>query len=139
MQSDIQTIPWHAIVSRLSALRATHPSALASRAGAHAGIPIERLDAHDVANRIMREENYLIALFNKDLLDISLPVPRFLQGPVGRLLGKGARKKRFGKSMLTQTLEWNLGFCLLGFLFGRDGQVRRAFLTERNKKELVEA
>ena len=65
MQSDIQTIPWHAIVSRLSALRATHPSALASRAGAHAGIPIERLDAHDVANRIMREENYLIALFNK--------------------------------------------------------------------------
>lgn len=120
-------------------MRATHPSALASRAGAHAGIPVERLDAHDVANRIMREENYLIALFNKDLLDISLPVPRFLQGPVGRLLGKGARKKRFGKSMLTQTLEWNLGFCLLGFLFGRDGQVRRAFLTERNKKELVEA
>ncbi|GAA5982646.1 hypothetical protein JCM10908_006731 [Rhodotorula pacifica] len=139
-ESDIQTIPWHAIVARLSALRATHPSALASRSGTNAGIPVERLDAHDVANRIMREENYLIALFNKDLLDISLPVPRVLQGPLGRLLGKGAaRKKRFGKSMLTQTLEWNLGFCLLGFLFGRDGQVRRAFLSERNKKELVEA
>ncbi|GAA5871380.1 hypothetical protein JCM3774_005584 [Rhodotorula dairenensis] len=139
-ESDIQTIPWHAIVARLSALRATHPSALASRAGANAGIPVERLDAHDVANRIMREENYLIALFNKDLLDISLPLPRFVQGPAGRLMGKGAaKKKRFGKSMLTQTLEWNLGFCLLGFLFGRDGQVRRAFLSERNKKELVAA
>ncbi|BGP03722.1 autophagy protein atg9 [Rhodotorula toruloides] len=131
-ESDIQTIPWHAIVARLSALRASHPSALSSRA--HSSDPArqaERLDAHDVANRIMREENYLIALFNKSLLDISLPLPQ----PVARLVGK----KRFGKSMLTQTLEWNLSFCLLGFLFGRDGQVRRAFLSERNKKELVEA
>lgn len=139
MQSDIQTIPWHAIVARLSALRASHPSALAARTGSAAGIPVERLDAHDVANRIMREENYLIALFNKDLLDISLPLPRVLQKPAGWVFGKGMRKQRFGKSMLTQTLEWNLGFCLLGFLFGREGQVRRAFLSDRNKSELVAA
>ncbi|BGP66174.1 hypothetical protein NBRC10512_001448 [Rhodotorula toruloides] len=131
-ESDIQTIPWHAIVARLSALRASHPSALSSRAhSSDPARPAERLDAHDVANRIMREENYLIALFNKSLLDISLPLPQ----PVAKVVGK----KRFGKSMLTQTLEWNLSFCLLGFLFGRDGQVRRAFLSERNKKELVEA
>jgi autophagy-related protein 9 len=133
LQSDIQTIPWHAIVARLSDLRASHPSALSSRA-ARSSDPArqaERLDAHDVANRIMREENYLIALFNKSLLDISLPLLR----PFAKIVGK----ERFGKSMLTQTLEWNLSFCLLGFLFGRDGQVRRAFLSERNKKELVEA
>ncbi|GAA5997659.1 autophagy protein ATG9 [Rhodotorula paludigena] len=132
-EGDIQTIPWHSVVTRLSALRATHPSALSSRS--NPGAATERLDAHDVANRIMREENYLIALFNKDLLDISLPLPAFLRSTVGRVTGK----KRFGKSMLTQTLEWNLSFCLLGFLFGRDGQVRRAFLSERNKGELVEA
>lgn len=82
----------------------------------------------------MREENYLIALFNKGLLDLSLPLPGPLRSTVGRALGKS----RFGKSMLTQTLEWNLSFCLLGFLFGKDGQVRRAFLSERNKHELVE-
>ncbi|GAA6024138.1 hypothetical protein JCM8202_004269 [Rhodotorula sphaerocarpa] len=138
-ESDIQTIPWHAIVTRLSALRASHPSALAARTGSAAGVPVERLDAHDVANRIMREENYLIALFNKDLLDISLPLPRVLQKPAGWVFGMGVRKQRFGKSMLTQTLEWNLGFCLLGFLFGREGQVRRAFLSDRNKSELVAA
>lgn len=132
-QSDIQTIPWHAIVARLSALRASHPSALSSRSST-TGQPTERLDAHDVANRIMREENYLIALFNKGLLDLSLPLPRALRSTVGRVVGK----HRFGKSMLTQTLEWNLSFCLLGFLFGKDGQVRRAFLSERNKRELVE-
>ncbi|GAA6039812.1 hypothetical protein JCM8097_004231 [Rhodosporidiobolus ruineniae] len=138
-EGDIQTIPWHAIVSRLTLLRASHPSALSSRSSS--GTPAERLDAHDVANRIMREENYLIALFNKDLLDISLPIPRVLQRPAALVFGGDARglKRTFGKHMLTQTLEWNLSFCLLGFLFGRDGQVRRAFLSERNKGELVEA
>jgi autophagy-related protein 9 len=41
--------------------------------------------------------------------------------------------------MLTRTLEWNLSFCLVGFLFGTDGQVRRAFVSERNKTDLTEA
>ncbi|GAA5902427.1 hypothetical protein JCM6882_002750 [Rhodosporidiobolus microsporus] len=136
-EGDIQTIPWHAIVARLTLLRASHPSALSSRSSTSTG---ERLDAHDVANRIMREENYLIALFNKAILDVSLPLPRLLQRPAGFVFGgEGGVKKRFGKSMLTRALEWNLRFCLLGFLFGRDGQVRRAFLSERNKGELVEA
>ncbi|GAA6017488.1 hypothetical protein JCM10207_008244 [Rhodosporidiobolus poonsookiae] len=139
-ENDIQTIPWHAIVSRLSLLRASHPSALSSRS---TSAPAARLDAHDVANRIMREENYLIALFNKDVVDISLPVPRALQRAAGfafgATTGANGRKRRVGKHMLTQAMEWNLRFCLLGFLFGRDGQVRRAFLSERNKGELVEA
>lgn len=79
----------------------------------------------------MREENYLIALINKDVLDLSIPVPevvhRFAPGASG-----------YGATMLTKTLEWNLSFCLIGFLFGRDGQVRRAFVSERNKAELTE-
>lgn len=127
-QNDIQTIPWHALVSSLSTLRASHPSALSS--SSHPSPP--RLDAHDVANRIMREENYLIALFNKDVLDLSIPVPEAVLRWAPRLAGTGA-------GMLTRTLEWNLSFCLTGFLFGRDGQVRRAFVSERNRKELVEA
>ncbi|SGY82053.1 BQ5605_C009g05542 [Microbotryum silenes-dioicae] len=135
-ENDIQAIPWHAIVTRLSALRATHPAALSSRSNSatesQGGAP-SRLDAHDVANRIMREENYLIALFNKGVLDLSIPLPSLLD----RLLA--GRSPKWGASMLTQTLEWNLSFCLVGFLFGRDGQVRRAFLMEKNKKELVEA
>ena len=31
-----------------------------------------RLNAHDIANRIMRRENYMIALINKDILDLSV-------------------------------------------------------------------
>jgi autophagy-related protein 9 len=137
LQNDIQTIPWHAIVTRLSALRSSHPSALSSlrsvpTSTSSSGSPIIRLDAHDVANRIMREENYLIALFNKDVVDISIPLPTVLMERGWSMGGK----TRSG--MLTRTLEWNLSFCLMGYLFGRDGQVRTAFVSERNKKELVE-
>ena len=76
----------------------------------------------------MREENYLIALFNKDVVDISVPIPDSLR--------RYFPERRGG--LLTKSLEWNLSFCLIGFLFGTDGQVRRAFVSERNKKELVE-
>jgi len=127
LQNDIQTIPWHAIVTRISALRATHPSSLSST---RPGAPAPRLDAHDVASRIMREDNYLVALFNKDVLDLSLPLPAVLQRVLGR--------RSWGGGSLTQGMEWNLSFCLGGYLFGRDGQVRRAFTSERNKHELVE-
>ena len=76
----------------------------------------------------MREENYLIALFNKDVVDISVPIPQALR--------RWFPERRAG--LLTKSLEWNLSFCLVGFLFGTDGQVRRAFVSERNRKELVE-
>ncbi|ORY40075.1 autophagy protein Apg9-domain-containing protein [Leucosporidium creatinivorum] len=134
-ENDIQTIPWSLIVTRLSTLRASHPSALSSRSTSHPTAAGHPLDAHDIANRIMREENYLIALFNKDVLDLSLPLPGWVPEGVRSRLGGGGG----GGRTLTKALEWNLGVCLLGFLFGADGQVRRAFLGERNKGELVEA
>lgn len=84
----------------------------------------------------MREENYLIALFNKDVLDLSIPVPTVYlkmknEGLIPDWLARGG-----GEGMLTRTLEWNLAFCLIGFLFDESGQVRKKFLGERNKGEL---
>jgi autophagy-related protein 9 len=78
----------------------------------------------------MRQENYLIALFNKELLDVRVPVPapfkRFLpdEGPKGR--------------MLTRALEWNLRFCLMEYLFDSHGRVRRVFLKHKNRSALIE-
>lgn len=82
----------------------------------------------------MREENYLIALFNKDVLDLAIPIPSTLRRWAPRLSARLGEQRA-----LTKTLEWNLSFCLLGFLFGPTGQVRRAFLTETNRGELTEA
>jgi autophagy-related protein 9 len=44
----------------------------------------------------------------------------------------------FGKNTLTKALEWNLRFCLLGYLFDERGMVRREFVVERRRKDLVE-
>ena len=93
--------------------------------------PTAILDAHDIANRIMRQENYLIALFNKDLLDLHFPLPALLERLLGGRLGGKANN-------LTQALEWNLRYCLLGHLFDGSGRVRKAFLKDKNRQRQVE-
>jgi autophagy-related protein 9 len=88
------------------------------------------LDAHDIANRILRQENYLIALFNKDLLDLRVPLPNILKRFIVEEDGKG--------KMLTRALEWNLRFCLMEYLFDRHGKVRKVFLKSKNRPVLIE-
>ncbi len=78
----------------------------------------------------MRQENYLIALFNKELLDLRVPWPRFLKQYIVEDKGKG--------KMLTQALEWNLRFCLMEYLFDKHGRVRKVFLKSKNRTVLIE-
>ena len=70
---DMQTVHWNTIVQKIVQLREeTIPTQqLQSKT-------MPRLNAHDIVNRIMRKENYLIALFNKDVMDLRIPLPRFL-------------------------------------------------------------
>lgn len=89
-----------------------------------------KLDAHDIANRIMRQENYLIALFNKELLDLRVPLPAVLKQYLAEEKGKG--------KLLTQALEWNLRFCLMEYLFDEHGKVRKVFLKSKNRTVLIE-
>lgn len=77
------------------------------------------LDAHMIANRIMRQENYLIALFNKDILDLSIPF----------IFGR--------QQLLTKLLEWALSYCILSFVFKENGQIDKRFLKEKNSTALT--
>ncbi|OCF37334.1 autophagy-like protein 9 [Kwoniella heveanensis BCC8398] len=162
--ADIQTLPWPEIVRLIGEIRKHNPvtslsngqaGGLADMVGDDANKEsVKKLDAHDVANRILRQENYLIALFNKDLLDlrVRLPVPRPIEHLVpvtmiappthGSLPSHtGSRERKyisFGANTLTKALEWNLRFCLMGYLFDPRGQVRKEFVRERRRKDLVE-
>lgn len=78
----------------------------------------------------MRQENYLIALFNKELLDLRVPLPQSLKRFVTEEAGKG--------KVLTQALEWNLRFCLMEYLFDEHGRVRKVFLKSKNRVALIE-
>jgi autophagy-related protein 9 len=121
------------VVRRIAAIREDNPiTALSSKNSRSKdnNTSTAKLDAHDVANRILRQENYLIALFNKDLLDLRVPLPGALSRFVTAEQGKG--------KILTQALEWNLRFCLMEYLFDSRGKVRKVFLKSRNRRALVE-
>ncbi|KZS88344.1 APG9-domain-containing protein [Sistotremastrum niveocremeum HHB9708] len=135
--ADIQTISWPEIVRRIAAIRDQNPlTAMSSDQQVHAdSVPTAKLDAHDIANRIMRQENYLIALFNKELLDLRVPVPEVAKPYFGSKIGNEATKGQ----TLTRALEWNLRFCVMGYLFDDGGRVRKMFLKEKNREVLIES
>ncbi|KAJ6597221.1 putative transmembrane protein [Mycena vulgaris] len=128
---DIQTISWPEIVRRIGSIREDNPlTALSSNVQKSDDTTTAKLDAHDIANRILRQENYLIALFNKDLLDLRVPLPNILKRFIVEEEGKG--------TMLTRALEWNLRFCLMEYLFDSHGKVRKVFLKSKNRPVLIE-
>ena len=123
--SDIQTVSWQEIVKRLMALRDMNPATAAGISERHRRFTgsqsKQRMDAHDIANRLMRRDNYLIALFNKDILDFTLPLPLVRD-----------------RQLFSRTLEWNLSFCILDFVFNEHGQVRPLFLKDTHRRALSE-
>ncbi|KAI0040133.1 APG9-domain-containing protein [Auriscalpium vulgare] len=123
---DIQTISWPEIVRRIGAIRESNPLTAISSASRARDVESAKLDAHDVANRVMRQENFLISLFNKELLDLRVPFPHGIAPEEGK-----------GRT-LTRTLEWNLRFCLMEYLFDSRGRVRKIFLKSKNRAALIE-
>lgn len=120
---DMQTVTWQDVVARIMALRDQNTKTAMSLTPAQrhylGSQSKERLDASDIANRLMRRENYLIALFNKDVLDLTIPFP-LLQN----------------RQLLSRTLEWTLGFSILDFVFDEQGQVSQDFLRSDRRAEL---
>lgn len=120
---DMQTVSWQDVVRQILRFRDENPKTAANVSRAHRQFlghqSKERLDAHDIANRLMRRENYLIALFNKDILNLNLPVP-FL----GNI------------QVFSRTMEWCLMFSVLDFVFDASGQVNPEFL-KANKRGIL--
>ncbi|CAB9510880.1 Autophagy-related protein 9 [Seminavis robusta] len=78
----------------------------------------ETLDALLVAQRIMRKDNFMVAIFNNPaLLDWTVPL-----APAG---GDGA-------VFFSKSLEWTVYFCILNFMFNHKYQLRPAFYLDSN-------
>jgi hypothetical protein len=69
------------------------------------------LDALMVAQRILRKENFLIAFFNRGLLDLQVP---FLSQ----------------QSYFCKSLEWAIYFCVLNYMYNHKFQIRPAFYLD---------
>jgi len=102
-EREMRTIQWPELVDKILALQ-------------EAGVLIvkHRLTPLDIANRIMRKDNYFMAMMNKDVLDLSLSVP---------FLGS--------KPTLTKTMEWNLNYCIMNQIFDPHSfTVRSRFIAD---------
>ncbi|KAF1834289.1 APG9-domain-containing protein [Decorospora gaudefroyi] len=122
---DIQTIQWQQIVNRVMALRdlnlATASNITPETRKILNSKSRQRLDAVDIAGRLMRRDNYLIALFNKEILDVTVPLP---------FLGN--------RYIFSETTRWHVNLAIMDFVFsGPNGQFNPEFLKERNRRELV--
>ncbi|KAI5380091.1 autophagy protein atg9 [Alternaria postmessia] len=122
---DIQTIQWQQVVTRIMALRDLN-LATASNLSPQTRKLLDsksrqRLDAIDIAGRLMRRDNYLIALFNKEILDVTVPLP---------FIGD--------RYIFSETTRWHVNLAVMDFVFsGPNGQFNPDFLKERNRRELV--
>ena len=119
----MQTVSWQDIVARVMALRDQNPKTATN-------IPAnlrrfmgsqskDRLDAHDIANRLMRRDNYSIALFNKEIIDLTLSIP---------ILGN--------RQYYSKSLEDCLNHCFSGFIFDEQGQVDPLCLQRKDRRKL---
>ena len=72
----------------------------------------QRLDAVSVAHRILRKENFFVALFNQGLLDLSVPFA--------------------GHDLFCASLEWSLYFCIFNFMFNHKYNIRPAFYLDHS-------
>jgi autophagy-related protein 9 len=88
-EDDIQTIEWREIVQKVIGV----PRLCITK---------ERMTPLDVANRIMRKENYLIAMINKEVIRPKLPfyLPYFGE-----------------RVFLTKTIEWSLKLTIFDYVF----------------------
>lgn len=122
-ETDMQSVSWQDVVARIMSLRDSHPktaSNLTRVQRAWVGSQSkERLDAHDICNRIMRRENFLIALLNKDVLDLTIPLP---------FLSK--------RQHMSECIKFAIEFSILDFVFDANGQVNEEFLRAGRRGQL---
>jgi hypothetical protein len=107
-EPDLKTMMWSDVVDKI----------IASKEDIEPNHPASKLDAHSIANRIMRKENYLIALFNKEIFDLRVP-----------LLGR--------RQWMTRLMQDYLSYCIFSFVFDSTGKFRKRFLKESNRHQLV--
>jgi autophagy-related protein 9 len=122
---DMQTVSWLRVVDGLVKVQnanvATAMNAPRMKKYLEYNKPQQRVTAETVANRLMRQDNYYVALFNKEIFDFTLPVP---------FLGN--------RLFYSKSLEWCIDFCLTNFVFDEQGAPRPFALDVKNRKVLVE-
>lgn len=98
-------VEWDEIVQKIIKLQETGEYRVA--------IHGQEINALTVAEIIMRKENFMVAFFNRSMLDLTLPWPL-----------------NTGKEFFSKSLEWCVYFCILSYMFNHKYKIRPAFYME---------
>ncbi len=108
-EQDLQTLLWRDFTSKV----------VQTYTDSQLNVNGRKLDAYIIANRIMRKDNYIIALFNKEILDLSLPY-----------LGK--------RQWLTRMMQdYIIYYGILGYVYDEKGKFKKRFKKESNRMKLA--
>lgn len=77
-----------------------------------------------VTQRIMRRENFLIAFFNRGMLDLTFPSLPSWFWPFSILVNKPRHEKMV---FYSKSIEWSIYFCVLNYMFNHSRKIRPAF------------
>lgn len=75
----------------------------------------DELNAHNIANRLMRKENYMTAMITQRVL----------------------RVKYRNLVFFSKSLEWNLNFAILNFFFDKQQKIKSELLEPENRLETI--
>jgi len=100
-ESELQCMRWPEVVDRMVTLQKKSRFCI-----------VKDLTALDIVCRIMRKENYFIGMMNKRVIDLHIPIP-------------GLRRHQ----LLTQTVEWNIYWCVLNCMFDEHFRIDKSFLN----------
>lgn len=104
---EIATIRWQKVVEKLQLLQSEHQFYLGK----------DSFTLHNVANHILKKENYLVAMFNKGIFDFNIP---YINIP-----------------FFTKTMEWNLQHSIINYLFDDRMKLKKEFLDYHNRETLA--
>lgn len=93
-ETDIETIQWNDVVKKVMA--------------------ISKLNQYSIANIILRKDNYLMGLLNKELLKLT--------------------NSWFTKQVLTTSLTWNLSVTIFDYFFDRRNRLLNKFLSKEHRE-----
>ncbi len=99
---ELGTITWSNVVSRITTINEQN----------NIFTCVSDLNPHNIANIIMRKENYLVAMHNKDIINFTVPF--------------------FGNRLYTHSVEWCVNYCIINSLFDLDMKLKHKFLSQHN-------
>lgn len=108
---ELATIRWQKVLEKLTDLRA--------ETGFYLGK--DDFSAHNVANRILKKDNYMIAMFNKDVFNFDIP---YLD-------------KWYKLPIFTKGMELNIQYCIMNFMFDERMKLKPSFKEYSRREELA--